>query len=89
MNHQVQVFEVDVTGKTPAIPKLGSAFAVTAETIDEARELAAERLQSEDWLVRSLSFLKDGGIAAVVEAKQSAPPQVERAQRLLRQRGAR
>lgn len=89
MNHQVQVFEVDVTGKTPAMPKPGSGFAVSAETIDEARDQAAARLQAEDWVVRSLSFLKDGGIAAVVEAKQPVPTQVERAQRLLRQRGAR
>lgn len=89
MNHQVQVFEVDVAGKTPAAPKPSSAFAVSADTFDEAREFAAERLQTEGWVVRSLSFLKDGGIAAVVEVKPPAPPQIERAQRLLRQRGAR
>jgi hypothetical protein len=89
MNHQVQVFEVDVTGKTPVMPKLGSGFAVSAKTFDEARRLAAVRLQAEDWVVRSLSFLKEGGIAAVVEAKQPTPPQIERTQRLIRQRGAR
>lgn len=89
MNHQVQVFEVDRAANTPATPKPSAGFAVTAQGVDEARGLAASRLQSEGWVVRSLSFLKDGGIAAVVETKPPPLPQVERAQRLLRQRGAR
>lgn len=89
MNHQVQVFEVDATAKTPTTPKPSAGFAVTAQGVDEARELAASRLVSEGWVVRSLSLLKDGGIAAVVETKAPPVPQVERAQRLLRQRGAR
>lgn len=89
MNHHVQVFEVDVTAKTPAMAKPGASFAVMANTVDEARLLAAERLRSDGWVVRSLSFLKDGGLAAVVETKIPPPPQVERAQRMLRQRGAR
>jgi len=66
MNHQVQVFEID-TGMKPTEPlRPIDGFAVTAATLDEARAAAADRLTADGRVVRCLSFLKDGGLAAVV-----------------------
>lgn len=88
MNYQVQVFEIESPSQA-ATAKPEASFAVTADTVDEARRLAVERLASGGRLVRAVSFLKEGGLAAVTEPMQPPPPQALRAQRLLRQRGAR
>ena len=45
------------------------------ETLDEARLAATERLRSDGRVVRCLSFLKDGGLAAVVYPP--APPETK------------
>lgn len=88
MNYQVQIFEVESASQT-AKAKPEASFAVTADTVDEARRLSAERLASGGRSVRAVSFLKEGGLAAVTEPMQPPPPQALRAQRLLRQRGVR
>lgn len=72
MNHQVQVFEIDVGGQPTEKLMPVEGFAVTADTLDEARSAATERLQADGRVVRCLSFLKDGGLAAVVYPP--APP---------------
>jgi hypothetical protein len=66
MNHQVQVFEIDTAMKPTEPLRPIEGFAVTAESLDEAREAATERLRADGRVVRCLSFLKDGGLAAVV-----------------------
>lgn len=87
MNHQVQVFEIDTATKPtePLRPREG--FAVTADTLDEARTAATERLRADGHVVRCLSFLKDGGIAAVVYPVP--PPPTKRDKPARRSRGAR
>ena len=66
MNHQVQVFEIDTASKPTEPLRPLDGFAVTADTLEEARRAAAERLNADGRVVRCLSFLKDGGLAAVV-----------------------
>jgi hypothetical protein len=66
MNHQVQVFEIDTAMKPTEPLRPIEGFAVTAESLDDAREAATERLRADGRVVRCLSFLKDGGLAAVV-----------------------
>jgi hypothetical protein len=66
MNHQVQVFEIDTATKPTEPLRPIDGFAVTAETLDEARLAATERLRADGRVVRCLSCLKDGGLAAVV-----------------------
>jgi hypothetical protein len=75
MNHQVQVFEIDTATKPTEPLRPIDGFAVTAETLDEARLAATERLRSDGRVVRCLSFLKDGGLAAVVYPP--APPETK------------
>lgn len=75
MNHQVQVFEIDTATKPTEPLRPIDGFAVTAETLDEARLAATERLRSVGRVVRCLSFLKDGGLAAVVYPP--APPETK------------
>ncbi|MGH9200913.1 MAG: hypothetical protein ACRD2A_06725 [Vicinamibacterales bacterium] len=72
MNHQVQVFEIDTATKPTEALRPIDGFAVTADTLDEARTAATERLTADGRVVRCLSFLKDGGFASVVYAP--APP---------------
>ena len=66
MNHQVQVFEIDTATKPTEPLRPIEGFAVTAGSLDEARAAATERLRADGRVVRCLSFLKDGGLAAVV-----------------------
>ena len=73
MNHQVQVFEIDTAQKPTEPLRPIDGFAVTADTLDEARTTAADRLSGDGRVVRCLSFLKDGGLAAVVYPP-AAPP---------------
>lgn len=76
MNHQVQVYEIDTTTKPTEPLRPVEGFAVSADTIDEARTAATERLVSDGRVVRCLSFLKDGGLAAIVYPP--APPSTKR-----------
>jgi len=47
MNHQVQVFEIDTASKPTEPLRPIDGFAVTADTLDEARLAAAERLRAD------------------------------------------
>lgn len=76
MNHQVQVFEIDTATKPTEPLRPLEGFAVTADTLDEARGAATSRLASDGRAVRCISFLKDGGLAAVVYPP--APPPTKR-----------
>jgi hypothetical protein len=75
MNHQVQLFEIDTASKPTEPLRPIEGFAVTADTLDEARLAAADRLRADGRVVRCLSFLKDGGLAAVVYPP--APPETK------------
>jgi hypothetical protein len=76
MNHQVQVFEIDTATKPTEPLRPLEGFAVTADTLDEARSAATSRLTADGHAVRCISFLKDGGLAAVVYPP--APPPTKR-----------
>ena len=66
MNYLVKVFEVARDAKPTDRPQEVSGFAVSGGTADEARRAAISRLTAEGRTVRSLSFMADGGLAAVV-----------------------
>lgn len=73
MNHQVQVFEVGRDAKPDERPRATTSFAVSAETLEDARRAAVKRLESDGRTVRSISFLAGGGLAAVVTDPAPAP----------------
>jgi hypothetical protein len=83
MNHQVHIFQIDRDAKPADRAQPVGGFEVTAETHDEARKAALARLAAEGRTVRVLSFLADGGLAAVVTQPPAAPSsgQVRRALR--------
>jgi hypothetical protein len=66
MNHQVQVFEVPQGAKPSESPRLLERFSVGGDTVDDARRAAMARLRADGRTVRALSFLAEGGLAAVV-----------------------
>lgn len=74
MNYQVQVFEIARDAKPDERPRALERFAVGADTVEAARRATLARLASEGRTVRSLSFLKDGGLAAVVNPPATATP---------------
>lgn len=78
MNHQVQVFEIDTASKPTEPLRPIEGFAVTADTLDEARRAATYRLTADGHAVRCISFLKDGGLAAVVYPVVKAEPKRQR-----------
>ncbi len=83
MNHQVQVFEIGRDAKPEDCPRAVDGFAVTGDTHEEARRAALARLKSDGRTVRSISFLADGGLAAVVTPPlptpaPAAPPKARR-----------
>ena len=78
MNHQVQVFEVARDAKPEDRPRPLDGFAVTADTLEEARRAALARLETDGRSVRSLSFTADGGLAAVVHAEVPEPAKQSR-----------
>jgi len=82
MNHQVHLFQIDRDAKPTDRAEPAGCFDVAADTHDQARAAALARLQAEGRTVRSLSFLADGGLAAVVTqpAPSPTPAQVRRAQ---------
>jgi hypothetical protein len=77
MNHQVQIFEVGKDAKPTERPRAIDGFAVTADTVEEARRAVLARLEAEGRSVRSLSFTADGGIAVVVHAEAQKLPAVK------------
>ena len=83
MNHQVHLFQIDRDAKPTDRPQPIEGFEVSADTHDEARTAALARLTADGRTVRALSFLADGGLAAVVTQPPPAPSpaQVRRAQR--------
>lgn len=83
MNHQVHLFQIDRDATPADRARPVEGFEVTADTHDEARKAALARLTSDGRTVRALSFLTDGGLAAVVTQPPPAPSpaQVRRARR--------
>lgn len=73
MNHQVQVYEIARDAKPDERPRAVERFAVSGETNEDARRVALARLATDGRTVRSISFLVDGGLAAVVTQPASAP----------------
>jgi len=82
MNHQVHLYQIDRDAKPADPPQPTGRFQVTADTLDGARAAAIARLTAEGKTLRSLSFLADGGLAAVVMDPPPAPSaaQLRRAQ---------
>lgn len=66
MNHQVHVFEIDIAMKPTEPLRPLEGFAVTADTLDEARSAVTSRLTSDGRALRCISFIKGGGLAAIV-----------------------
>ena len=85
MHHRVHIFQIDRDAKPTDQPQPAGGFEVAADTLDAARAAALVRLASEGRTVRSVSFLTDGGIAAVVTQPAPAPT----AAQLRRARGGR
>jgi len=84
MNHQVRVFELAKGAKPEELPRSIDGFAVTAETLEDARRTALARLATDGRAVRSISFTEGGGLAAVVhppEPVASATPSPARSRR--------
>ena len=81
MKHQVQLFHIDRDAKPSDRPQPAGGFEVDADTHDAARAAAIARLAADGKTVRSLSFLADSGLAAVLTEPPPAPTaaQVRRA----------
>ena len=81
MNHQIHIFQIDRDAKPADRAQPIEGFEVTADSHDEARKAALARLTADGRTVRALSFLADGGLAAVVTQPPPAPSpaQVRRA----------
>jgi len=72
-NHQVHIFHIDRDAKPADRPQPVGDFTVAADSHEHARAAALAQLKSEGRTVRSLSFLADGGLAAVVTQPPPAP----------------
>ena len=81
MKFQVQLFHIDRDAKPTDRPQPAGGFEVDADAHDAARAAVLARLASEGRTIRSLSFLADGGLSAVVTEPLPAPTaaQVRRA----------
>lgn len=66
MQYTIKVFQIVRDAGPEAKPSPAGEFAMSAETVEDARRAALERLAADDRPVRSLSFTADGGMAAVV-----------------------
>jgi hypothetical protein len=88
MNHEVQVFEIAPDAKPADRPRAVQGFAVSGDTLEDARRAALERLRADGRAVRSLSFVESGGLAAVV-LPPAPPPKPIPAPRARRARGGR
>ena len=74
MEYPVKVFEITRDAEPDTKPTAAAGFAVSADTIEDARQAARTRLTADGGAVRSLSFTADGGIAAVVLPKALPVP---------------
>lgn len=88
MNHEVQVFESAPDAKPGDRPRALQGFAVSGDTLEDARRAALERLHADGRAVRSLSFVESGGLAAVV-LPPTPPPKPTPVPRARRVRGGR
>jgi len=80
MEYRVNVYEIARDAKPEVKPTPAGELTVRADTIEEARRAALERLAADGRAVRSLSFTTDGAMAAVVMplAKPVLPPRAAR-----------
>jgi len=80
MEYRVNVYEIARDAKPEVKPTPTAELTVRADTVEEARRAALERLAGDGRCVRSLSFTADGGLAAVVllPAKPAPPPRAAR-----------
>jgi hypothetical protein len=81
MDYPVKVFEITRDAEPDTKPTPAAGFAVSADTIEDARQAARARLTADGRTVRSLSFTADGGIAAVVLPKALPVPAPRAARR--------
>ncbi len=65
MQFNVQLFEVQKDAPRDELPKKVKTFSVQANSIDQARKVATQRVKDEKRDIRVCSFLKDGGLAIV------------------------
>lgn len=82
MEHQVRLFQLPKGAKPSDAPTPIDGFAVTAETLEEARRLALRRLASDRREVRAISFAEEGGLVAVVHP----PEEITKSERAPRSR---
>jgi len=87
MNFPVKVLEIPRDAKPEERAVAASDFAVSADTLEDARRAALARLAADGRSVRTLSFMADGGLAAVVFPAE--PPAPTPAQPARRRRGGR
>lgn len=73
VDHQVKLFQLARDARPDAAPVPIEGFAVSAETLDGARSTALERLAAANREVRAISFLRGGGLAAVVHPPSTRP----------------
>ncbi len=66
MDYPVKIFEMASDAKPGDRPRELPGFAVSGETVEDARRSVLARLGGERRTVRTLSFTADGGLAAVV-----------------------
>ncbi len=85
MKYQVQLFHIDRDAKPTDRPQPAGSFDVDADTHDAARAAAIARLAADGKTIRSLSFLADGGLAAVL----TEPPPTPSASQVRRAKGGR
>lgn len=88
MNHPVHLFQIDRDAKPTDRAEPAGCFEVAADTREDARRAALERLRADGRTVRSLSFVADGGLAAVV-LPPAPPPEPVPVPRARRVRGGR
>jgi hypothetical protein len=73
MNHQVHLFYIDRDAKPADRAQPAGTFTVEADSHEAARHAALGHLGAAGHTVRALSFLADGGLAAVVTQPPPAP----------------
>jgi hypothetical protein len=73
MQYMVRLLEIARDAKPEVKPTPAGEFAVSAETVEDARHAVLKRLAAEARAVRCLSFTADGGIVAVVYPPAPAP----------------
>lgn len=84
MQYTVRIFQISRDAGSEVKPSAAGEFAVSAETAEDARRAALERLASDGRAVRSLSFTEDGAMSAVVypgPAPEVRPPRAARRSR--------